>query len=256
MAERIVFHAGFHKTGTTTIQRAMLNNRKLLRRKGIHVRTRDAMVGLCEAARAWSQSLSALDLGLVTYEAAELATAWSQVDGTVLASSEDLAGHMPGRRGVTRYDACPSLVATIADAFFSVTPTTQVDFVFTTREAEAWLASCHAQHIRATRMTLDLETYCKDFQASADLDAIVAEVRAVVPANIAVFPLEEHSDTPLAPIASFAGLRPAPLSRLAREPVANARPDPQVLDQLLAINRSDLSAEDARTAKRALLAQS
>ena len=253
MAQRVVFHAGFHKTGTTTIQRAMWKNRQLLRHKGIHVRTRDDMIGLCEAARGWSLAQSPLDLSLVTYEAAELAQKWAESDSTILASSEDLAGHMPGRHDLQTYAACPTLLATIAEAFTSVSPRVELHFVFTTRAPEPWLASCHAQHIRASRMTLDAATYATRFAASARLEDIVAKVRSAQPHPVSCIALEDHADAPLTPLAALAGLRPPAQARLAPVPAANTRADASVLEELLALNRSDLSRDALAAAKRALL---
>jgi len=247
MTQRLIVHAGFHKTGTTSIQKALKAHRAQLR-PHVRIGLRPAMVGLCEAARAYSVSRSALDLGLVQYEAAELATDWVGATGTLLLSSEDLSGHMPGRRGLRSYDAAPKLVTAMVAAWRAVIPDLEITFVYTTRTAAPWLASCHMQHLRATRITLAQEDYVRDFAASADLNDIVDQVRAAVP-DIAVrrFALE---DGPFAPLLQLAGI-PDPL--WPDMPHRNRGEPDSLRAALLAINRSDLSDEDARAARKAAM---
>ena len=63
--------------------------------------------------------------------------------------SDDLAGHMPGRHGLTRYEFGP-----ILDVLLEGLPEgARLDLAFSLREREGWLASAWAQHVRATRFT-------------------------------------------------------------------------------------------------------
>lgn len=244
MPPRIIVHAGFHKTGTTSIQRALDAHRAAL---PLTVLLRPDMVALCESARAYSVSRSAVDLGLVQYEAAVLADGW---DGTVLLSSEDLAGHMPGRREVTRYDAVPVLMQTVASTFHAVHPDAKVTLAFTTREAAQWLASCHMQHLRATRITLTAEDYAIQFAASAQLDDIVAETAGAVPnARVHALPLNGPTD----PLTALLALADVPAGTLPPMPHKNRSAPDALRAGLLDINRSDRSDAEARAARRALM---
>ncbi|KPA23280.1 hypothetical protein shim_04750 [Shimia sp. SK013] len=251
---RILVHAGFHKTGTTSVQKMLVHNRPRLER---HIRfiTRPGMIGACEAARAYSASRHPADL---TEFASEIAAVFEEIDTDdsrpLVLSSEDLSGHMPGRRNLTRYDAAPHLMKAIAD-------TTQaafgdgadLTFYFSTRAAEDWMRSCYAQHLRAVRMTLSFEDYCTTFADSAKLDAIVEQVRdSVAPFKVLSTPLEEASTRPIGPLASVMDALDMPgRARRGLEvlPPANVSMPQELLDAMLEANRSDLSNEDVSKAK-------
>mmetsp|Transcript_28582 Transcript_28582/g.53766 ORF Transcript_28582/g.53766 Transcript_28582/m.53766 type:complete len:251 (+) Transcript_28582:2818-3570(+) len=245
MPPRIIVHAGFHKTGTTSIQKALDRHRATL--APLTILLRSDMVALCESARAYSISRSPLDLGLVQYEAAVLAEGWQ---GTVLLSSEDLSGHMPGRRGLTRYDALPLLMQTITNGMRTTHPEAQITFVFTTRDAAPWLSSCHMQHLRATRITLTAEDYAAQFATSAQLDDIVAETAAALTnATVVTVPLESPTD-PLTALLARAGV---PAGTVPSMPHKNRSAPNDLRAALLDINRSKLSDAEARKARKALM---
>lgn len=247
MPPRIIVHAGFHKTGTTSIQKALRAARTRL--APVRLLLRPDMISLCNSARAYSVSHSDLDLGLVQYEAALLAEDWQ---GTVLLSSEDLTGHMPGRRGVTGYDATPRLMQTMAQAWRAAHPEAQIAFVFTTRAPEPWLASCHMQHLRATRITLTAQEYAARYARSADLAQIIERTIAAVPGHaVHRFALGGTPD-PLVALLDLVGIDPGTLPPM---PHLN-RSDPDALrTDLLAINRSDRTEAEARAARKALMKQ-
>lgn len=250
---RLIVHAGFHKTGTTSLQKTLRKNRAALRPYA-RIVLRSGIVPLCEAARAFSVSRSEVDLGLVKYEAALLAETLSP-NATVLVSSEDLAGHMPGRRGLRRYDATPRLMSALLYAVRAAQPNADVTLVFTTRAADPWLASCHAQNVRASRMVLSRRDYVRKFRHSADLDAIIGQTAQAVPeTDIKRFALETCNSAlgPAQPLLDLAGVPKAVQDSLISLPRANTKPAPEQLRQLLALNRSDLSDAALKDAKRAL----
>jgi hypothetical protein len=245
MSPRIVVHAGFHKTGTTSIQKALHDGRAQLAPATIVLRP--DMIALCETARAYSVSRTPLDLGLVRYEAAALAENWH---GTIILSSEDLAGHMPGRRGLTGYDATPMLMQAMVTAFRAARPGARITIVFTTRAPGPWLASCHMQHLRATRMTLSTVDYALKLAPSAKLSEIVDATSALLSNDTVVaLPLEGPGD-PLTALLNLAGMPPGALSPM---PHSNPSAAPALRSGLLEINRSGLSNEAARAARRALM---
>jgi hypothetical protein len=249
---RIIIHAGFHKTGTTTVQKTLRANREVLR-PHCRIILRPGMVALCEAARAYSVSRSQTDLALIRYEAAVLAEGWAARGKDIVISSEDLAGHMPGRRGLGAYDATPHIMKAMTAAFAAVAPDAGQLLYFTTRAADAWLRSCYVQHLRATRITLGAEDYARDMAASADLDGIVAQVAAAVPhIRVMAQPLE-GCPTPLGPLAPLldllGGIDAAALTPRAPD---NTAPPQGKIDAMLAMNRSGLSDADWRVAKDTL----
>lgn len=251
--QRLIVHAGFHKTGTTTVQKTLRKNRGALRP---HLRTvlRPGMLALCEAARAYSVTRSEWDIALVKYEAAMLAESLSH-EGTVLLSSEDLSGHMPGRRGLRQYDAAPRLMSAIDLAFREAQPDADISYAFVTRAPDPWLASCHVQHLRATRMVLTVRDYSRKFRKSADLEGMIDKISAAIPhAQVHRFALETCSGPlgPLAPLLDLAGVPDTVRGTLKTLPPANTAPPPAKVQRLLELNQSDLTDDALKDAKRAL----
>ncbi|MEO0937839.1 MAG: hypothetical protein AAFY38_06770 [Pseudomonadota bacterium] len=253
MTARIVIHAGFHKTGTTSAQEVLRINRAQLK-PHLRVVRRPGMVGLCEAARAYSVSRAASDLALVQYEAAELAEGFGRKP--VLLSSEDLCGHMPGRRGLMAYDAAPKLVAAITRTFAAVHPRAEQRVILTTRAPEPWLRSCYVQHLRATPITLDAEAYAADYAASADLSGVAQAVARALDAHVALetLALEDIGALRLGPAeALLARACPAlDLSPFTPAAPANTAPPQAKIDAMLAVNRAGLPEAERRAQMKTL----
>ncbi|TCL08030.1 hypothetical protein BXY66_0061 [Shimia isoporae] len=251
---KILVHSGFHKTGTTSVQKMLVHNRARLER---HIRflTKPGMIGACEAARAYSVSRHPADL---TEFASEIAAVFEEVDTSdprpLILSSEDLSGHMPGRRGLTSYDAAPLLmkaIANTAEAAFAERP--DLIFYYSTRTSDDWLRSCYAQHLRAIRMTMTFGEYRSQYAESADLDAIINRVRDTVgPYKVVSAPLEEAGARPIGPLATIMDALEMP-GRARRHldilPPANVSMPEELLDAMLLANRSDLSDSEVSKAK-------
>lgn len=249
-AMRILIHAGFHKTGTTTVQKTLRANRKVLH--PCRIVLRPDMVALCEAARAYSISRSQTDLALIQYEAASLAGGWGLGSTDVILSSEDLSGHMPGRRGLTTYNATPRIMRALTQAIAAALPDSEQTLYFTTRAADPWLRSCYVQHLRATRITLGPEDYAVRMAASADLDGIVAQVAGAVPDIRVIAQPLEGCTTPLGPLGALLNVLGIAPDTVAPRPPENTSPPKGLTDAMLALNRSDLSDADWRMARDAL----
>jgi hypothetical protein len=249
---RIVIHAGFHKTGTTSVQNTLRLNAKILK-PSLRTYLRRDMLALCEAARAASQTPDDLNMGLLRYEAASLAEDWTQEDRPILLASEDLAGHMPGRRGLKSYDRAPAVLKAMTEGFEAVADAPEIILIFTTRAAEPWLASCYAQHLKATRMTMDEGQYIAKFKGSAQLGLIVDMVRQSLTYPVHATALEDCTGAlgPLDPVLALTGIGPVQRQSLTPTERANTRPSRAKLDRLLQLNRSDLSPAELKVAKRA-----
>ena len=256
---RVLLHAGFHKTGTTTVQQALYRNRDTL---APHLRLlpRARMAAAGKAAQAWSAGGDPFDLALFGYELAQVMEEWDSDDPRpVVMSAEDLCGHMPGRDSVETYAATAPLMQAIADTLAAVHPKAAPVFYFSTRGAEDWLASAHAQHLRASRMTLSAKAFCDRFRGAADLDALAEGIAAALaPLPVHHCALEQSRGRPLGPLDPLLDLLDLPeglRDRLEPQPPANPALPPDCAEDLLALNRSDLDDAALREAKRALIAE-
>ncbi|MEH6520210.1 hypothetical protein [Sulfitobacter sp.] len=254
---RIIIHAGFHKTGTTSLQQTLRANRAALR-PDIRLVLRPSMTALCETARAYSRSREDYDLGLVKYEAALLAETLQEEDAnTILITSEDLSGHMPGRHGLHGYGATPHLMRALSVAFKAAAPDDELTFFFTTRAADPWLRSCYTQHLQASRMVWDEEDYLKRFKTSADHDKTLDLIKREISDHALVSTsLEEHIERPLGPAEALLdqlNLSPECRAVLKAGVLRNAALSDEIKAELLALNRSNLEPTALRKAKRAFL---
>lgn len=254
---RIIIHAGFHKTGTTNLQQTLRANRAALR-PDIRLVLRPRMTALCSSARGYSISREDYDLGLVKYEAALLMEALeTETARTLILSSEDLSGHMPGRHGLHGYGAAPDLMRALSVAIKTADPDAQVTFFFTTRAADPWLRSCYAQHLRTARMIWDEADYLKRLKTSAALDQIIDQIRSEVSdREVVTAALEEHADRPLGvadALLDYLEFTTHRRAKLVPSATHNAALSPEVCTRLLALNRSDLEPAALKKAKRAVI---
>jgi hypothetical protein len=252
---RVIIYPGFHKTGTTSAQKALAENAEVLS-PYVDIYLRDDIISLCETARAASADMTEERLDDFSIAVDALAEYLLQSGSKkVLLASEDLSGHMPGRQGVNSYaTAVPTLMKILSDGLEEF----ELTFFFSTRKSDAWLASCYAQHVQYTRIEISREEYAEMFAASADLDAVVAEIRAAIPNDVRAVPLESVAKSPFGPLTPV--LDVLELTRAQRKDIAvpkhfNASPPPEMLDQMLALNRSDLRMPNLREAKRNLRRQ-
>lgn len=253
---RAILHPGFHKTGTTTLQKALERNARML---APHLRLipRATLRPAGRAARAFSARRDPLELALLRYELAEALAGVDPADPRpLILSCEDLAGHMPGRDGVESYAAAPELMRALIDTLRALWPGVDPELFFSTRAPDSWLASLHVQALRASRMTLDAASFAARYRGAADLDVVVAEIAATLaPLPVHSARLEDSARRPLGPLASLLDLLPLPEEvRAALVPVPAANRAPDCAARLLEINRGDLDDAAAHAAKQALLA--
>lgn len=252
--QRLVVHAGFHKTGTTSAQRTLDRYRTELA-PYVQVVLRKDMKGLCEAARRYSVTRDALDLGFVQYEAA-LVLEGLDPGKTALLSSEDLSGHMPGRRKLRSYDAAPALASAMAQAWRQVWRNGDVTLAYSTRQAAPWLASCYIQHLRATRITMTAQDYAQAYEKSANLSDIVTQVSKACPtARVVSHALEDitaHALGPAQTLLEHAHVPADLIAQLAPLPRANEGLSIDRQAAYLALNRSELPDAEVSRRKKAM----
>lgn len=255
MTTRIVIHAGFHKTGTTSAQSMLRENSAIL---DPHVRVflKEAFEDLTERARTFSIDPKKRTLTTVARAAVAFFDQVARDDPRpILMSSEDLSGHMPGRHGLECYDSAGLVMKCLSDAAFRhFGPDTDVTFYFSTRSPEPWLRSTWWQNLRSTRLTDDFETYVSQFDAARSLDDILEEIAVdIAPARVTSFQLEEAADLPLGPLdplLTLLELTDLDRSALRVLPPENVQPDLGIDAVFLALNKSALPEKDVQEAKR------
>ncbi|RJE83767.1 hypothetical protein [Paracoccus onubensis] len=192
---RLIVHCGVQKTGSTSIQRYLMQNADLLANDLI-VRTPtegSPMRPLGRAAIDFSfhpdSSDSRQTLKIALDDVLETLPADSR---PVLLSHENLAGAMPGNGGETRlFPALPSILAIVKEHATEF----DVDFVYYTRRMSAWKPSVWAQAVRTDGYTRTE----KEFMAeTADLpgwkDLSVRLIESVGADCLSRFKLEDESD--------------------------------------------------------------
>lgn len=258
MPRRIILHAGFHKTGTTTVEATLRENRPKLK-KQIAMRLRPQMKELLHATRGYSTWRDPVTLAKVQRRFDRLLAGLPGMPKrTLVISAEELSGHLPGRGELKDYTAAPVLLYTFWQSAMAAFPQTEVMVYLSTRTPEAWLPSAYWEHVRASSMTLSYDAFVDKYSAAADLAGMVTEVTSRMPCPVHHCALEACKDLPLGPADPLLDLCDIPQSvRADLTPVrpVNTRLGDDVLAALLDANRS-LTDRDARSAaKKAILAK-
>lgn len=241
MPRRIVIHAGFHKTGTSTIQQTLKLNRPVLK-KVLRSVLRPGMRDVVMAARGFSSDSDLLARARFHNRFGSLLVDQPEMPRrTLCLSAEELSGHMPGRPRTPSYVAAVSLAQDMTQCAQLVFPKAELIFFFTTRDSDSWLESAYWEHVKASNMTMDLEDFVKNYRAAADLDAVVDQIRDAVPARVLRARLEDTMNRRLGPAASLLDVCEVPddiRSQMTSGPRMNSRLAPEVLEALLNANRT------------------
>lgn len=256
---RIILHGGFHKTGTSSLQAALAAHRAALAGR-VGVQTLHLSPGLSkatEAARAFSVApdLARLRAAMADW-AAGLAAEWT-AGGDLVISSEDFAGHMPGRFGVADYGAVVQVLPVAAEALGARFPGAEVVVLMTTRAAEPWLKSLHWQLSLHPELQLKQRRFCKDRADLARFDRVLEPLGRALEgrARLEVKALETLAARRLGPVEAVYDLLDLPADlRDGLEPVprSNARIAEGLADQFVRLNRAGLPEAELRRAKSAM----
>ncbi|MGP6087317.1 hypothetical protein [Antarctobacter jejuensis] len=246
---RILIHPGFHKTGTTSLQRGAQAQKELLDPRVRLILPHD-MEAVNHAARRCSLGARPKRVAAFVEAAEALAETLAGEKRPVLISSEHLCGLIPGRKSVRSYAAAPELVARFAGVVAAHVPGAELSVWFSTRAPEAWLRSVYWQNLRGSRITEDLEAYATRMGPAAELDAVVAQVveRLKGMAEVRSTPLEAFGDRPLGPLGVALDLLGVSTEGLVPLPLQNVQPT-AAAGLLLSLNRSDLDDEALAEAK-------
>ncbi|MGD9865909.1 MAG: hypothetical protein AB7S99_22140 [Pseudodonghicola sp.] len=256
MPRAIVIHPGFHKTGTSTLQQVLKQNRPALKRQ-LRIVLRGEMRDLVHAARGYSTWRDPFTLDKFAHRFRTLLEHLGKMPKRVLClSCEELSGHLPGREGIPDYAAAAVLAAEMARIAAEVHPKAPLSFCLGLRQPEPWLRSAYWEHVKASSMTRDWDDFAAATRPGADLAAAADAIAAAQPNPVHRIWLEDCAGArlgPAGPLLQLCGIGADQQATLSPVPRANARADDTVLLALLAANR-DYTDRDARTAaKQAIL---
>ncbi|MBO9447207.1 hypothetical protein [Ruegeria sp. R14_0] len=251
---KVLIHQGFHKTGTTTLQKTLEKNQDTLRDQ-VNILLPNDLQGVSLAARRYAivpKERTLQNFGLRMRQA--LLPFDGAGDKPLLISNEELSGLIPGRKGVWTYAQTHVLSRVLLNEVLRLTGgTDRIIFLFTTRTAEEWIKSTYWQNLRSHRIREDLEQYGQQLQRGADLEAVVARVTdAVSPqAEVQAINVSAHGarDMPLLKALSTVNVRSDHLRWIEDR---NVQPEGSA-EYFLKLNRSDMSDADVSAAKRAYL---
>ncbi len=257
----LIIHAGFHKTGTTSLQRTLRDNRDALKQHcNIHLKWK--IRDLIHATRSYSTYRDPLTLAKVSRRADDYWKAQPTFKSrSLILSAEELAGHLPGREDTPDYRPMINNLREIVDAatrrFAKTDQVPDIKIAMTTRQADKWVVSAYWEHVRSSRMTIDLEDFKTRVAPIADPRPLLADLTAALdPVPVIPLALEHWQSLPLglaAPLLDLAEVPPKVRDRLVPIPSQNTRLPQSVLDELLDLNRKISDREARNTAKRALM---
>ena len=258
---QVFLHTGFHKTGTSSAQLFLQENRALIWPRAALVlpgRIRDvAHAVFSHHYERDAGSLAAITAAMRTF----LATMVLGPKRRILISSENLLGPMP--RGLTPapYPDAAAILRALIAGFDAFDWPVQVTLYLSTRAQGPWVDSLWAHQVRKDQMipfTEDLESFrarMNRVSQAEQLDIIRRNVPGVklVTQDVAGFDAQPFGAGQ--PFLDFLGLPPG--QRAAFQPVLrrNVAPPRAVTEALLALNRQGLGEAELAAAKQALLAE-
>lgn len=251
---KVLLHLGFHKTGTTTLQRTAQVNRVVLEEK-LNFLLPDDLKSVAHLSRRFSLNPHRRTISKVRKRFIECIDSFDLDHGKpLLISCEELSGLIPGRKGVSSYEHAPALAQSYVSGLREVygqcvDPT----IWYTTRNSTDWVRSTYWQNLRGNRITEDLLDYEARLSHGANLAAVVQQTRLHLTGFARIKTTEVDTSperTDLMKIAlKILGVDAGPLKvtpNQNRQPIGG-------IEALLEINRSDLSDVGAANAWRRYL---
>lgn len=249
---RVIVHAGFHKTGTSSLQTWLGENRRALRPWFDFYGQGDALHRSAVAARIYAKTPFPWRLDDFR-EAFRADLAALPASGTVVLSREHYSGVMPGHR---RWDektirrfrpaAIPLGKVILAETRRRFGPETRVEFLYTTREDEAWAASLYGHLLRSIHLTEDYESFRARLPRRIDLAGEAESIAEKVQPDALHIRALEEADLRIGPAGFVLDLTGVPEDIRATMPPArqvNLGDAEPLREEFLALNRSDRSRE-------------
>lgn len=241
----VYVHAGFHKTGTSSLQDYLRTTRKDLA-PYVAVHLKEDFLKAGNLARRYGQR--PYPHRRIRFARALRAYLASVPDHERhILSWEGFSGIMPGHRRLTgpvrniRRAAIPLNRAIIRELKRRFGPDVKITFYYTLREPDSWIRSVHGHLLRSIRLTEDEAAFVAGFTPPIKLDEEAARIKkAIAPVPLVTSWLADTKERREGPAAALLDLIDLPegIRRfLPRAAHTNAGNDAEVRAQCLEWNR-------------------
>lgn len=255
---RIFLHPGFHKTGTKSVQEFLRRNAAIIRHRAEFLLPED--VRDISRLGFWYQDFP--DAQMLT----QLQTAFADLlrppvrgNRDLIISAENLLGRMPDGQGDQPYPAAIHLLTALVMTLQAMPGVDHITVYLSVRAQDDWARSLYGHQAMKTAKN-DLTEDMASFSARLAQAPLADEARricdAVPQVDGMVQDIASLSTAPFGiaqPLVDFLALAPDQLAQLQLPGHVHRSADPQLVAQLVALNRGDLRGTALTQAKRALI---
>ncbi|WP_417248447.1 hypothetical protein [Celeribacter sp.] len=241
MTRRLLIHPGLHKTGTTTLQDTLRENREKLDPYVEMMLVRDPVQYLLTGAcMQFSIRRNKEAKAIIREEATALFDALERDDPRpILLSNESLGGYPIGYKKVYSFIAMPIALSIIHKAWLDVMGENAPFEVYISTRREGWLRSCWWQRLKSERYRLPFDQFEKRYGKAADHAAFIELCKEHLP-DVPIHSCHvEESGHPVKPVLALLGLSDH-FDKLALAEARNVARAGDAHERLLALHRSDL----------------
>ena len=242
---KIIWHLGFHKTGTTSIQAILAENLEVIAkntamvipaRNIVHPGVRDSKP-LADAMRNYAVEPSLSNLETLESVIDEVVS-WGDKQGyDQLVFSDEMA------LGTNIFDANGDVflhAQRLLRALDDMMATAEQVAVIYSRECAPWLQSAYAQSLKYGRNCLSFNDWCALFPQMSELPNLLADVQTSASFNVKLIRMEEEieeSELLGTSLLQEMGVEPKNIVAVSAK---NTRMSAAALEFLLRLNRSDV----------------
>jgi len=260
---RVIVHAGFHKTGTSSLQNYLGRQRKklkpfvdiYLKKDFLKAGNLGRRYGLQPYFRRRMQFRFALRAFLMSIPNAE----------NIVLSWEGFSGVMPGHRRlgartIQSYSrsAIPLAKEIIRELRRRFGDDVQIEFLYTTRASDPWIKSVYGHLSRSIRIKPDLAGFRDQFKLLPDLMQEADLIKqAIMPVPVHTARLEQHGTSRFGPAQAVFDLLDLPPEAIDKLPDAkriNAGQPDKMVAQFHMLNNCVSDARDLKQQKLDILA--
>jgi len=259
---RVIVHAGFHKTATSSLQTFLQQNRAALKSHFDYYGQADFQ-SAGSAARFYGQRPFVWRRLRFRFALRRFLRRIADAR-TIVLSRETFAGVMPGHRDVfgrmiTHYapTAIPLAREIIRELKKRFGAETEIIFVYTTRAQAPWLRSVYGHLLRSIHLRDEFEDFCTQFavppHTEYDAQAIAT---ALAPVPVYIARLEDFSDHAEGPAAALLDLADVPAdarTTLLPAPHKNLGQSAEIEREFLRLNRSGQRKQTLKLIKDRIL---